>query len=252
MQGTAVTVVKIGEAADAVVEASVDVLDAVDEQLVEQLADRARSEGLRLTGEGGLLARLTKRVVESVPASASAVAALSAAAASSTAIAAVISHPRGRRRWHSGLPDRENVRTTAARTGTRCVRSASGGRRCRATRSANRSRLEVVMTARSRSGPAASDARRRAAAAAGTARRTSAGTPHGPPALGQHVAAAGRRGHPPPRRGLPRRHPTAATRRRSQRDGRRPAPLPAAHRASHGAAEGHARPLPPVCPSPGA
>ena len=46
-------------------DASVDVLDAVDEQLVEQLADRARSEGLRLTGEGGLLARLTKRVVES-------------------------------------------------------------------------------------------------------------------------------------------------------------------------------------------
>jgi transposase-like protein len=42
-----------------------DLLDAVDEQLVEQLAERARSEGLRLTGEGGLLARLTKRVVES-------------------------------------------------------------------------------------------------------------------------------------------------------------------------------------------
>jgi transposase-like protein len=42
-----------------------DRLDAVDEQLVEQLADRARSEGLQLTGEGGLLARLTKRVVES-------------------------------------------------------------------------------------------------------------------------------------------------------------------------------------------
>lgn len=37
----------------------------MDEQLVEQLADRARSEGLRLTGEGGLLARLAKRVVES-------------------------------------------------------------------------------------------------------------------------------------------------------------------------------------------
>ncbi len=42
-----------------------DLLDAVDEQLVEQLAERARSEGLQLTGEGGLLARLTKRVVES-------------------------------------------------------------------------------------------------------------------------------------------------------------------------------------------
>ena len=46
-------------------EAAADVLDAVDERLVEQLAERARSEGLQLTGEGGLLARLTKRVVES-------------------------------------------------------------------------------------------------------------------------------------------------------------------------------------------
>ncbi len=39
--------------------------DGVDEQLVRQLAERARAEGLRLTGEGGLLARLTKVVVES-------------------------------------------------------------------------------------------------------------------------------------------------------------------------------------------
>jgi Transposase, Mutator family len=35
------------------------------EQLVRQLAQRARAEGLKLTGEGGLLARLTKVVVES-------------------------------------------------------------------------------------------------------------------------------------------------------------------------------------------
>jgi putative transposase len=42
-----------------------DLLDAVDEQLIQQLADRARSQGLQLTGEGGLLARLTKTVVES-------------------------------------------------------------------------------------------------------------------------------------------------------------------------------------------
>ena len=42
-----------------------DVLDAGEEQLIRQLADRARSEGLQLTGEGGLLARLTKTVVES-------------------------------------------------------------------------------------------------------------------------------------------------------------------------------------------
>jgi putative transposase len=39
--------------------------DAVDEQLVRQLTERARSEGLQLTGEGGLLGRLTKMVVES-------------------------------------------------------------------------------------------------------------------------------------------------------------------------------------------
>jgi hypothetical protein len=36
-------------------EAGVDGPEAVDEQLVEQLAERARSEGLQLTGEGGLL-----------------------------------------------------------------------------------------------------------------------------------------------------------------------------------------------------
>jgi putative transposase len=40
-------------------------LDVVDEQLIEQLAERARSQGLQLTGEGGLLARLTKTVIES-------------------------------------------------------------------------------------------------------------------------------------------------------------------------------------------
>ena len=46
---------------DAVIEA----LDAVDEQLLAQLSDQARAKGLQLVGEGGLLARLTKRVVES-------------------------------------------------------------------------------------------------------------------------------------------------------------------------------------------
>ena len=40
-------------------------VDPVDEQLLRQLSDRARAEGLRLTGEGGLLGRLTKLVVES-------------------------------------------------------------------------------------------------------------------------------------------------------------------------------------------
>lgn len=38
---------------------------ASDEQLVAMLVGRARSEGLQLTGEGGLLQQLTKRVLES-------------------------------------------------------------------------------------------------------------------------------------------------------------------------------------------
>ena len=37
--------------------------DGLAEQLVRQLAARARAEGLQLTGEGGLLGRLTKVVV---------------------------------------------------------------------------------------------------------------------------------------------------------------------------------------------
>jgi transposase-like protein len=45
--------------------AGADELDAVDEQLIARLAGRARAGGLQLTGEGGLLARLTKRLVES-------------------------------------------------------------------------------------------------------------------------------------------------------------------------------------------
>jgi len=36
-----------------------------DEQLIAMLVDRARTEGLQLTGEGGLLQQLTKRVLES-------------------------------------------------------------------------------------------------------------------------------------------------------------------------------------------
>ena len=36
-----------------------------DEQLVAMLVERARNEGLQLTGEGGLLQHLTKRVLES-------------------------------------------------------------------------------------------------------------------------------------------------------------------------------------------
>ncbi len=44
------------------VELSADVLN---DQLIGQLVDRARASGLQLTGEGGLLQQLTKRVLES-------------------------------------------------------------------------------------------------------------------------------------------------------------------------------------------
>src|ERR1700751_1938636 len=39
-------------------------LSAADEQLVRELTERARAGGLKLTGEGGLLGKLTKRGVE--------------------------------------------------------------------------------------------------------------------------------------------------------------------------------------------
>ena len=39
-------------------------LPAADEQLLRELTERARTGGLRLTGEGGLLGKLTKMVVE--------------------------------------------------------------------------------------------------------------------------------------------------------------------------------------------
>jgi hypothetical protein len=42
---------------------SAEPAEASDDQLLRQLAARARSEGLKLTGEGGLLARLTTVVV---------------------------------------------------------------------------------------------------------------------------------------------------------------------------------------------
>src|SRR5918998_1698265 len=55
--GTSVTVVTM--------DVSAEPAEVSDEQLVRQLVDRARAEGLKLTGEGGLLGRLTKVVVES-------------------------------------------------------------------------------------------------------------------------------------------------------------------------------------------
>ena len=39
--------------------------DLLDDQLIGQLVDRAQAGGLQLTGEGGLLQQLTKRVLES-------------------------------------------------------------------------------------------------------------------------------------------------------------------------------------------
>jgi putative transposase len=39
-------------------------LSAADEQLIRELTERARAEGLQLTGRDGLLGRLTKRVIE--------------------------------------------------------------------------------------------------------------------------------------------------------------------------------------------
>ncbi len=44
---------------------ALDGANGLDEQLVAQLSERARAQGLSLVGEGGLLARLTKIVLES-------------------------------------------------------------------------------------------------------------------------------------------------------------------------------------------
>ncbi|WP_431193200.1 transposase [Streptomyces tendae] len=38
---------------------------AVDDRLIDDLVSRAQAEGLQLTGEGGLLQQLTKRLLES-------------------------------------------------------------------------------------------------------------------------------------------------------------------------------------------
>ena len=48
------------------VEAAVAVsAKAVDDQLIDELVHQAQAEGLQLTGEGGLLQHLTKRLLES-------------------------------------------------------------------------------------------------------------------------------------------------------------------------------------------
>src|SRR5690348_14998582 len=58
-------VLAAGDQAEPLAGVGPDVLDAVDEQLLARLAGKARRGGLQLTGEGGLLAQLTKRVIES-------------------------------------------------------------------------------------------------------------------------------------------------------------------------------------------
>ncbi len=50
---------------DAVESAAAVSAKAVDDQLIDELVSRAQAEGLQLTGEGGLLQQLTKRLLES-------------------------------------------------------------------------------------------------------------------------------------------------------------------------------------------
>lgn len=52
-------------AEDAPAAVPVEVSPAVEQQLIDQLVDQAQANGLRLAGEGGLLAQLTKRLIES-------------------------------------------------------------------------------------------------------------------------------------------------------------------------------------------
>ncbi|MFJ7209932.1 IS256 family transposase [Streptomyces sp. NPDC098789] len=40
-------------------------MDVLDDQLIGQLVDRAKADGIKLTGQGGLLQQLTKRILES-------------------------------------------------------------------------------------------------------------------------------------------------------------------------------------------
>jgi transposase-like protein len=55
----------VEHAEDARPETAAMALDGLDEQLVDQLVNRARAGGLKLTGEGGVLQQLTKRLLES-------------------------------------------------------------------------------------------------------------------------------------------------------------------------------------------
>jgi hypothetical protein len=50
---------------EAVESAAAVPVKTVDDRLIDELVSRAQAEGLQLTGEGGLLQQLTKRLLES-------------------------------------------------------------------------------------------------------------------------------------------------------------------------------------------
>jgi hypothetical protein len=54
-----------GVVAERVVDEEPTDLDGLDEQLLDQLVGQAKARGVKLAGEGGLLAALTKRLLES-------------------------------------------------------------------------------------------------------------------------------------------------------------------------------------------
>lgn len=59
------SVMEVEEAVAGQVDDGAPGLDALDEQLLDQLVGQARQRGVKLAGEGGLLAELTKRLLES-------------------------------------------------------------------------------------------------------------------------------------------------------------------------------------------
>ena len=60
------SVMEVGQSvAEQVVEGEPAGLDALDERLLDQLVGQAKERGVKLAGEGGLLAALTKRLLES-------------------------------------------------------------------------------------------------------------------------------------------------------------------------------------------
>jgi hypothetical protein len=63
---TDVMIVEVDTDAVAKREPARPAVDGVDSDLVDQLVEQARTAGLQLTGDGGLLQQLTKRVLESV------------------------------------------------------------------------------------------------------------------------------------------------------------------------------------------